>query len=678
MAPPKPPQRSSSATGSAHIPYFDGDEERSSRAFYPLSAPRSGQSDQRTENDDRVEVSNPNANANQTHSFDSVPLRALARPQLLPDEVLRVRLVENKEDAPGIAELWPPSPGVLWRAMSLSTYDTASQSWRRESSTASEQPWSRGLAWDAPPIDNARRVSLAYRIVKPVFSSFLATYFTIGVSTEAFTAYTRILPGGEVTPSPPFRPGTEYVGHTELGWAQTIPAGISRGMTGKIRDLYLQLPSAEEAGIDLLELTHTHGIADLNSVRESVAAIRAYYERENFLYSNYEFWGRSKAKASRHPDSEHEEPPLNPLVHFVRDSHRGDCTYFATATTLLLRAAGIPARFTVGFLGGQWDPKAHEVVVRHHSAHAWTEVFLNHGWYPIDATAWVSATEHSVFPETQPGMESLRATPATEDKLARVEQVDEPRPHERAVIGDRSINRTNRTNEERALAEEIEAREKRLAKGEAIDERRRRLDSFVTVVQGEEPGRTRNGAEEALSLSAATRETREEITRPDLRESRRPKRWELPSHLRTIARSLFVCLAMAICGALILAHLRPRADKSEKEEGDEDDPLGDGMSVGGREIATPLFDDSARSRVMAAYYNLQLALVKTRSHRQEHQTPVEHRSGLRRVRTSSEVEDAFLSLHRTFYAALYGERSVSADDVRTVERSCRVIRRALG
>jgi hypothetical protein len=73
-----------------------------------------------------------------------------------------------------------------------------------------------------------------------------------------------------------------------------------------------------------------------------------------------------------------------PLVRFLTTSHAGHCEYFATATVLLLRAAGIPARYAVGFsMNERYDQGW---IARGRDAHAWCLVW-NHGqWQDFDTT----------------------------------------------------------------------------------------------------------------------------------------------------------------------------------------------------------------------------------------------------------------------------------------------------
>ena len=71
---------------------------------------------------------------------------------------------------------------------------------------------------------------------------------------------------------------------------------------------------------------------------------------------------------------------------FLVDGSRGTSLDFATATVLLARAAGIPARLAVGYLPGRFDPFSGTHWVRRRDAHAWTEVrFARHGWVAFDS-----------------------------------------------------------------------------------------------------------------------------------------------------------------------------------------------------------------------------------------------------------------------------------------------------
>lgn len=87
-------------------------------------------------------------------------------------------------------------------------------------------------------------------------------------------------------------------------------------------------------------------------------------------------------------------PPIltgDSVDEFLFETREGFCEHYAAAFTVLMRAAGIPARIVTGYQGGTLNPVGDYFVIRQHDAHAWTEVWLDHsGWQRIDPTEAVS------------------------------------------------------------------------------------------------------------------------------------------------------------------------------------------------------------------------------------------------------------------------------------------------
>lgn len=76
-------------------------------------------------------------------------------------------------------------------------------------------------------------------------------------------------------------------------------------------------------------------------------------------------------------------PGDDPLAHFLFEDPRGHCEYLATATVVLARAAGLPARMVTGFLAREVDGASR--VARQLDAHAWAEVWVEgEGWLVAD------------------------------------------------------------------------------------------------------------------------------------------------------------------------------------------------------------------------------------------------------------------------------------------------------
>jgi hypothetical protein len=80
------------------------------------------------------------------------------------------------------------------------------------------------------------------------------------------------------------------------------------------------------------------------------------------------------------------------LGFFLKTSRVGHCQYFATATVLLLRQAGLPARYATGYAVQESERHGDTYLVRARDAHAWALVYTtNTGtgmgiWEQIDTT----------------------------------------------------------------------------------------------------------------------------------------------------------------------------------------------------------------------------------------------------------------------------------------------------
>ena len=82
----------------------------------------------------------------------------------------------------------------------------------------------------------------------------------------------------------------------------------------------------------------------------------------------------------------------SPMVDFLLRSKSGHCEYFATATTLLLRAGGVPARYATGFAATEKSAWEDAYIVRQRHAHAWVRAYVNGTWIEVDTTppSWLT------------------------------------------------------------------------------------------------------------------------------------------------------------------------------------------------------------------------------------------------------------------------------------------------
>jgi transglutaminase-like putative cysteine protease len=77
----------------------------------------------------------------------------------------------------------------------------------------------------------------------------------------------------------------------------------------------------------------------------------------------------------------------DPVSEFLFDKKKGYCEYFASATVLLLRLQGVPARYVNGLSVRDANRRRDHYVVRASDAHAWAEALVpGVGWVAVDAT----------------------------------------------------------------------------------------------------------------------------------------------------------------------------------------------------------------------------------------------------------------------------------------------------
>lgn len=76
------------------------------------------------------------------------------------------------------------------------------------------------------------------------------------------------------------------------------------------------------------------------------------------------------------------------LDEFLFERRVGFCEHFSGAFATLMRAAGVPSRIVIGYMGGEWSQRGGYMIVRQADAHAWTELWLEgQGWTRVDPTA---------------------------------------------------------------------------------------------------------------------------------------------------------------------------------------------------------------------------------------------------------------------------------------------------
>jgi Transglutaminase-like superfamily/TgpA N-terminal domain len=115
----------------------------------------------------------------------------------------------------------------------------------------------------------------------------------------------------------------------------------------------------------------------LGNPADSIEGVERNIERWLAANTGYDFTARQKAS------------PNDVVDDFLFDSRRGWCEQVASATVMLLRANGIPARLVTGYLPSVRNSDG-SLTALSRDAHAWVEMYLpGRGWAPRDPTAVV-------------------------------------------------------------------------------------------------------------------------------------------------------------------------------------------------------------------------------------------------------------------------------------------------
>lgn len=153
---------------------------------------------------------------------------------------------------------------------------------------------------------------------------------------------------------------------------------------GQIEDpTYTQLPQDTLAGAQ--QILQGLGITDETLILEAAMKIQSFVRE----CANYDL------NTEKMP-----EEFSDFALWFLEESETGYCVHFATAATVLLRAAGIPARYVEGYMARSNAATTHVLAS---DAHAWVEYYLPEvGWIVLEPTPGGSASPNPPLPTTGP------------------------------------------------------------------------------------------------------------------------------------------------------------------------------------------------------------------------------------------------------------------------------------
>jgi hypothetical protein len=207
-------------------------------------------------------------------------------------------------------------------------------------------------------------------------------------STTTITIFSKLHGGRGLLKLPN---GTVKISHLPVTYLEQNQYGTVR-VEGKNRPIAYQVKFNRDLSLDSLpteedlyigeseKATIEKIIAELDTQGKSEAEILQIVDR--FIQKNFTYSLNLTSP----------ENYLTPLSSFLLKSRSGHCEYFATATALILRSLGIPARYAVGYSVHEFSQLEHQYIVRSRHAHAWTLAYVDGKWQAFDTTPanWTS------------------------------------------------------------------------------------------------------------------------------------------------------------------------------------------------------------------------------------------------------------------------------------------------
>jgi transglutaminase-like putative cysteine protease len=201
-----------------------------------------------------------------------------------------------------------------------------------------------------------------------------------------------------------FKPDEAYRVTSLVGAASVEElAGAGKSYPAWISSQYLQLPPTLPQ--EVIKIARSLNRRS-QTPYDTVLAVKSYLSRFKYLVDGT-------------------NPPLggDEVQDFLTVQKTGNCTNFATAAVVLLRADGIPARLCTGYVPGKYDKSSGTYTVEARDYHAWPEVYFpGYGWVEVEVTPGISTapadTNSSALPTPTDTSSSLDLPPVTSQEPA--------------------------------------------------------------------------------------------------------------------------------------------------------------------------------------------------------------------------------------------------------------------
>ncbi len=226
----------------------------------------------------------------------------------------------------------------------------------------------RGGGWDIHP-----HLSETDEVVNGLTEGQTLTITRSSIDGQAPLA----VPGDTAQVIVPSPAQVQPVGLGALQVRNALPVATYLAQRGKLKNCLDEPPEPDDLRLDPLtleELDVLDGIVRELGLGPKLSAGEAGQRLEHWFATNFTY----SLYQSERPIG------VSPLVNFLTRTRSGHCEYFATATVLILRAAGIQSRYAVGFSVSEWVED--HWIARGRDAHAWTMIWDGKRWQDLDTT----------------------------------------------------------------------------------------------------------------------------------------------------------------------------------------------------------------------------------------------------------------------------------------------------
>ena len=283
-----------------------------------------------------------------------------------------------------LIRVYSPTPPGYLRGRSYDIY-TIGGNWRNSRNAPEPSPLAdlaldKELALSYYPLhlDSQERQKVKWEIF--ISGSFFTDYLPIpgnALAVEMVSDSAKMTADGVILP----QKLSNAAGYTVYMEKQLMMSASPFPANDVMHDTrYLQIPYETAMKLSaLMNVLFPEGIENMS--KERIINRIVTYLQKNFIYS------LNPKPAGLFRFMHTKQPPSDPVERFLFYNRSGHCELFASAGVLLLRTAGIPARYVTGFICDDLHPAGYYYSTAR-NAHAWLEAYneTTRTWQAYDPT----------------------------------------------------------------------------------------------------------------------------------------------------------------------------------------------------------------------------------------------------------------------------------------------------